>query len=143
MATRFAKMDLDRFCCQGWGCVECHRLQESQSAGIFSLHTLGVNCGGCEADMEDGVPMPPAPPAPELKGAAIALESPALGIVRFYGPQAEDHALAFLARRDAYEIEELPIDAQYGRLLDALDPLCEHSMSLSLCAGPGHYPMDM
>lgn len=34
-------------------------------------------------------------------------------------------------------------DAQYGRLLDALDPLCEHSMSLSLCAGPGHYPMDM
>lgn len=141
---RFAKMNLGWFCCEGWGCTACHRLQESPSAGIYSLHTLGVNCGDCEAEMEQGIAPPPAPPAPEMKGAAIALETPALGIVRFYGPQAEDHALAFLARRDAaHEVEELPIDAQYGRLLDALNPLCEHGMSLALCAGPGHYPMDM
>ncbi len=139
----FTKLDLGWACCAGWGCVDCHRLHEG-SGGIYSLHQLGVNCGGCEAAMEQGIPAPPAPPAPEAKGAAIALESPALGIVRFYGPKAEDHALAFLARRDAYEIEELPLDYDlYPRLASALYPLCEHGMSLSLCAGPSHYPMDI
>ena len=28
-------------------------------------------------------------------------------------------------------------------LIDPEDGLCEHGLSASLCAGPGHYPMDM
>lgn len=139
---RFAKVDLGWYCCDGWVCTACHGLKDGPS-GAYSLHILGVNCGACEADMEDGVPAPPAPPAPELKGAAIALDAPGIGIVRFYGPDAEDHALAFLARRDAYEVRELPLDPAFDRLHAALYPLCEHGMSLDLCAGPGHYPMDM
>lgn len=140
--SRFAKLSLGYFCCDGWRCVECHRLKEG-SGGVYSLCILGVNCGACEADMEQGIPAPPAPPAPELKGAAIALDSPGLGIVRFYGDKAEDHALAFLGRRDGYEVEELPISRDYERLLMILYPLCEHGLSLDMCAGPSHYPLDM
>jgi hypothetical protein len=88
-------------------------------------------------------PGPPEPPAPELKGAAIALDAYGLGIVRFYGDDAEDHALAFLARRGAEEVRELPVDRAYERLIEALYPICEHGLELAMCAGPGHYPMDM
>lgn len=141
--SRFAKLSLGYACCDGWGCVACHGLKES-SAGIYSLHTLGVLCGACEAELEEGIPAPPAPPAPEAKGAAIVLDSPGLGLVRFYGDKAEDHALAFLGRRDGYEVEELPIDRDYERLLMVLYPLCEHGMSADLCADPiTHYPRDM
>lgn len=140
--SRFAKLELGWFCCAGWRCADCHRLKDGPG-GAYSLCVLGVNCGACEADMEAGIPAPPEPPAPELKGAALALEAPGIGIVRFYGPKAEDNALAFLARRDAHEVRELPLDPAFDRLLDALYPRCEHGMDLALCAGPGHYPMDM
>lgn len=139
---RFRKLDLGYFCCDGWRCADCHRLKEG-SGGIYSLCTLGVNCGACESEMEAGIPAPPAPPAPEAKGAAIVLDSPALGLVRFYGPNAEDNALAFLERREAYAVEEIPIALAYDRLLAVLFPECEHGLSLAMCAGPGHYPMDM
>lgn len=140
---RFAKVDLGWFCCSGWRCMACHGLKENSQGQVYSLCILGVNCGACEADMEAGIPAPPEPPAPELKGAAIALESPGLGIVRFYGDKAEDHALAFVARREAYPVGELPIDGAYERLLMVMFPECEHGLDLSSCCGPGHYPMDM
>ena len=122
--------------------ADCHRLKEG-SSGVYSLCILGVLCGACEYEGEAGIPAPPEPPAPELKGAAIALDAYGLGIVRFYGPDAEDHALAFLARKDAEEVRELPIDRAFGRLIEALYPQCEHGLDLASCAGPGHYPMDM
>jgi hypothetical protein len=139
---RFAKVDLGYFCCDGWRCVDCHRLKEG-SGGVYSLCVLGVLCGACEDEGEAGIPAPPEPPAPELKGAAIALDAYGIGIVRFYGPDAEDHALAFLARKDAEEVRELPIDRAFDRLIDALYPQCEHGLDLALCAGPGHYPRDL
>jgi hypothetical protein len=83
-------------------------------------------------------------------------------VVRFYGPQAEDHALAFIAARyeakgpNGYgnhvitEDHEEPInwvalygdDRSTGPLYDLLYPTCEHGLSLALCAGPQHYPYD-
>jgi hypothetical protein len=130
------RLSLDRFCCE-WGCPDCHRLRES-SAGIYSDHILGVNCGTCEWAGENGIDQGSIPPV-ESKGAAIVLDT-AVGPVRFYGPNAEDHALAYLDRKGGYEHPDVPIGAQYTRLAEALYPLCEHGMSADLCEGPNHYP---
>lgn len=65
--------------------------------------------------------------------------------VKFYGESAEDNALAYVARNGANYVEEYednPVGSEFTRLLDALYPLCEHGMSLSLCNGPQHYWYD-
>jgi hypothetical protein len=67
--------------------------------------------------------------------------------VTFTGPDAEAHALAFLAPRCSthatHEIENEPIDSDAFPLLYAyLYPECEHGMSLSNCYGPQHYYFD-
>jgi hypothetical protein len=83
-------------------------------------------------------------------------------VVRFDGPQAEAHAVAFITKRreakgpNGYgnhsitELEEEPIDfaALYGSnqatgpLYDLLYPTCPHGMSADLCYGPQHYYYD-
>ncbi|WP_144121160.1 hypothetical protein [Catellatospora sichuanensis] len=64
--------------------------------------------------------------------------------VRF---STEAQALAFLGARMSthahHELEESPIPDAWEKLYALLYPLCPHGLSLDLCAGPGHYPMDM
>lgn len=86
---------------------------------------------------------------------AITLEACNVKIGHFYrvtfeGPDAERMALAYLDTYSAtHAIDEINDEAlwidydRYTALYNALHPLCEHMLSLSLCAGPGHYPMDM
>jgi hypothetical protein len=40
----------------------------------------------------------------------------------------------------AYDESTAPAGSQ---MLNVFDPICEHGLSGNLCAGPGHYPMDM
>ena len=67
-------------------------------------------------------------------------------IVKFYGEDAEDHALAFFDRKGmTHVIEEVEgdfIDQGYKRIIEKLYPLCEHGMSADLCSGPQHYAYD-
>jgi hypothetical protein len=42
-----------------------------------------------------------------------------------------------------HEHPDYPIGDEHERLLDYLHPKCDHGLSASLCAGPGHYPADM
>lgn len=62
------------------------------------------------------------------------------------GDQAEANCIAWLnARREThapFEIESEPIGDDLPNLIDHLYPLCEHGLSLDLCDGPNHYPMD-
>lgn len=68
-------------------------------------------------------------------------------------PEAEAAALAFFQRACAWEIGQenyhVPTVVEeattgMGPLLEEyFYPRCEHGMSAQLCAGPGHYPMDM
>ena len=64
----------------------------------------------------------------------------------FHGPNAEAHAVAYIDRKSStcafFEVEETEIDLSLPLLLDKLYPSCEHGLSLSLCAGPQHYPYD-
>jgi hypothetical protein len=69
--------------------------------------------------------------------------------VTFTGPDAEAHALAFLAARTSThafaEIDSEPIDfsdGAYPLLHDFLYPVCEHGLSADLCYGPQHYYFD-
>lgn len=67
-------------------------------------------------------------------------------------PEAEAGALAFLRRVTAWEtgdyrvvseIEDDGAEPVGEELMEFLSPTCEHGLSLTLCAGPGHYPADM
>lgn len=62
------------------------------------------------------------------------------------GFSTEEQAEKFISdRRHTHvirEIETEPIPATWGKLLDALYPLCEHQMSLQFCHGPGHFMSD-
>lgn len=67
--------------------------------------------------------------------------------VRFFGPQAEDNALAYVERKDNGDYyfsdpEDEPVDAEFTRLIERLWPKCEHGMSANSCFGPQHYWMD-
>lgn len=67
-------------------------------------------------------------------------------IARFYGEDAEAHALDFFERKGmTHVIEEVEgefIDQGYRRIIEKLYPTCEHGMSAHLCSGPQHYPYD-
>ena len=58
----------------------------------------------------------------------------------------EDQAIAWMRERSSthafHEIEEKPLPDTAAKLLDFLYPTCDHGLSASLCAGPGHYPPD-
>lgn len=71
----------------------------------------------------------------------------------------EDQALAFIADRsqggrfypqdgrgygnhDFHEVEDLPINEAFGRLIDRLYPQCSHGMDKRSCYGPQHYYYD-
>lgn len=70
-------------------------------------------------------------------------------LVRFDGPDAEERALAYVEARwsthhvGAVEWEPFSF-AAFPRLADKLYPLCDHGLSLDLCADPiNHYPPDL
>jgi hypothetical protein len=67
-------------------------------------------------------------------------------VTRFYGENAEDHALAFFERKGmTHAIDEVEgefIDQGYKRIIEKLYPTCEHGLSAHLCEGPQHYPYD-
>jgi hypothetical protein len=51
--------------------------------------------------------------------------------------------IAFLdARKSTHAWDVLELPAGLDTLTEWLYPLCEHGMSLDLCAGPQHYPYD-
>lgn len=51
--------------------------------------------------------------------------------------------IAFLdARKSTHAWDVLELPAVMGDLQEWLYPLCEHGLSLDLCAGPQHYPYD-
>jgi hypothetical protein len=64
----------------------------------------------------------------------------------FTGPNADAMAVAFIEARSktcSFGVDE-EFDHEVFPLTDAcLNPTCEHGLSERLCAGPGHYPMDM
>lgn len=66
--------------------------------------------------------------------------------VTFTGEKAADHFAAFLASRGmthAFHIDHFASREDLaGAAWEILDPPCEHGLSSSLCAGPGHYPAD-
>ncbi|MFF4777473.1 hypothetical protein ACFY05_31920 [Microtetraspora fusca] len=55
----------------------------------------------------------------------------------------EDQAIAFIERKSAthafHTLPEFPIDDQYARLWETLDPTCDHGLREALCMGPDHY----
>lgn len=80
--------------------------------------------------------------------------------VVFTGPKADEVAADYVARR-IYAGRSLEETLTFGLAVSecwdegvendwsafpltsaALNPTCEHGLSLALCAGPGHYPMD-
>lgn len=64
--------------------------------------------------------------------------------VTFEGPAADARAAAYIATHGhlaLWAAEDNEWDA-FPLAADALDPQCEHGLSRSLCAGPGHYPAD-
>jgi hypothetical protein len=60
---------------------------------------------------------------------------------------SEDAALTWIEERKSThvftELHDEPVPDDAERLLDYLNPSCEHGLSASLCAGPGHYPPDL
>lgn len=75
-----------------------------------------------------------------------------LSVVVAATPEAESAAVAFLRRTTGYTVGQQSYrvifdvpeaDAAGATLMDFLSPTCEHGLSLSLCAGPGHYPADL
>lgn len=66
--------------------------------------------------------------------------------VFFEGPRADQMATDYLARKGHLVIEpdwEGTDWDSFPLTWAALNPVCEHGLSLRLCAGPGHYPHDM
>lgn len=67
-------------------------------------------------------------------------------LVTFTGPDAVAHLDAFRSTRGmthALYVDSFASNEDLAAAADALlDPPCEHGLSSSLCAGPGHYPMD-
>ncbi|GAA3473870.1 hypothetical protein [Nonomuraea roseola] len=59
------------------------------------------------------------------------------------GFATEDQALNFMERKGSYcafhQIDQAPIRAEYGRILEVLYPTCVHGLSEWLCEGPSHY----
>lgn len=81
--------------------------------------------------------------------------------VVFTGPDADAIAADYVARR-VYADRSIDEVLTFGLAVDtswdlevendwnafpltaaALNPECEHGLSLALCAGPGHYPVDL
>lgn len=66
--------------------------------------------------------------------------------VTFTGPNADARAAAFIEGRSstcAFELWDDETDmVLFPLTAEALWPTCEHGLSLALCAGPGHYPME-
>jgi hypothetical protein len=62
---------------------------------------------------------------------------------RFIGPNADAIAAEYIKRKGHLVImcDDEQLD-NYPLTYNALYPSCEHGLSLSLCAGPNHYPMD-
>ena len=55
----------------------------------------------------------------------------------------EEQAVAYIAARQSTHAFHCEADLTgLDALAEALYPTCEHGLSLQLCAGPGHYPMD-
>lgn len=83
-------------------------------------------------------------PAPEIRLHCHAVATGGFYTVVFDGTDPEPAAIAFYeshtATHSIVELEDAPIDARYGTLLELLHPTCEHGLSASLCAGLGHYP---
>ncbi|AVD99370.1 hypothetical protein SEA_BILLNYE_198 [Streptomyces phage BillNye] len=63
--------------------------------------------------------------------------------VRFLGGNLDARAANYVKRNVhlVFLIDDDQLDG-HPLLQEALYPSCEHGLSLSLCAGPGHYPMD-
>lgn len=63
--------------------------------------------------------------------------------VKFMGNDAEQKAINYIQNKTdrfaRWEHEDYPVDDKFVKLLDVLYPTCGHGLSLSLCAGPGHY----
>lgn len=49
-------------------------------------------------------------------------------------------AVEFIARKTGVAFFPVDEDAMPDSVLNALDPACEHGLSLRLCMGPNHYP---
>lgn len=63
----------------------------------------------------------------------------------FTGPDADRIAAAWIRSRRNYAFSTADLDLEpeeFPETLDTLFPTCEHGLSESLCAGPGHYPAD-
>lgn len=78
--------------------------------------------------------------------------------VVFSGPNADDVAADWWARRVGVRYDEAGQVTSWGlvvepdeatdwdafpKVLALLNPTCEHGLSANLCAGPGHYPIDL
>lgn len=64
-------------------------------------------------------------------------------VVRFVGDNVDARAAEYIKRKGHFVF--MVDDDQYDGhplMQEALHPSCEHGLSLSLCAGPNHYPMD-
>lgn len=63
--------------------------------------------------------------------------------VIFDGPNADSMAADYISRKGHLVIEAEDYNPEsFPKVEEALYPSCEHGLSASLCAGPGHYPMD-
>lgn len=56
----------------------------------------------------------------------------------------EEQAVEFVKRKSSTCAFDHDLDLwEFPDLAEALYPTCEHGLSLSLCAGPNHYPTDL
>lgn len=60
-----------------------------------------------------------------------------------------EQAISYIERKSSdanfalmAELDQRRMSEEEGAVWDHLNPRCEHGLSLSLCAGPGHYPQD-
>jgi hypothetical protein len=79
-------------------------------------------------------------------------------VAKFDGPKSVEFATAFIDARSSTHAFHIATGADEREWADEftpwsnaeatlystiIDPPCEHGLSSWLCAGPGHYPMDM
>lgn len=64
----------------------------------------------------------------------------------FTGPQAQDHAVAFIERKSStcafFESEDAPLDERHSKVINKLYPTCHHGMDGNQCMdpiGPHHF----
>ena len=64
----------------------------------------------------------------------------------FTGPRADELAVAYIERYSkdrSFSVTDDFDDELFPLTTASLFPTCEHGLSESLCAGPGHYPMHL